>query len=90
MVDLAKHASHIATRLKFLATHAAGGNRLEEADTIAALAQIAEALRSAAAAGAAVPRSSAPLSAPSSNKGKPASSATRQRVFIQHGARSRR
>jgi predicted DNA-binding transcriptional regulator AlpA len=49
MVDLAKHASHIATQLKFLATHAAGGNRLEEADTIAALAQIAEALRSAAA-----------------------------------------
>ena len=49
MVDLAKHASHIATQLKFLATHAAGGNRLEEADTIAALAKIAEALRSAAA-----------------------------------------
>ena len=49
MVDLAKHASHIATQLKFLATDTAAGNRLEETDTIAALAQIAEALRSAAA-----------------------------------------
>ena len=49
MVDLAKHASHIATQLKFLATHTTAGNRLEETDTIAALAQIAEALRSAAA-----------------------------------------
>jgi hypothetical protein len=49
MVDLAKHASHIATQLKFLATDTAAGNRLEETDTIAALAQSAGALRSAAA-----------------------------------------
>lgn len=49
MIDPAKHVSHIARQLSFLATHAQGGCRREETDTIAALAQIAKELRSAAA-----------------------------------------
>ena len=49
MIDLARHAPHITRQIEFLAMNAAGGSRREEADTIAALEQIAEALRSAAA-----------------------------------------
>ena len=49
MVDLTRHVSLIARQLKFLARHAAGGNRREEADTIAALAQIAVELQYTAA-----------------------------------------
>ena len=48
MIDPAKHVSQIARQLSFLATHR-GGCRREETDTIAALAQIAKELRSAAA-----------------------------------------
>jgi hypothetical protein len=49
MIDVARQAPHITGQIEFLAMHAAGGSRREEADTIAALEQIAEALRSAAA-----------------------------------------
>ena len=48
MIDLARHVGLIVSQLEFLARHARGGSLREEADTIAAMAQIADSLRAAA------------------------------------------